>query len=95
MILKPLSPKEEIPQALATTVSNAALMSVYNSTAGAIQVRIDNGELPVNQPTIVIGAGERVIIEKAFTDDIYVEDISGGALGNPTGVFATKIAYAN
>ena len=100
MYLKVLSPKEELP-VLGSDVDEASLVSVLNladdggSPAAPIpiQIRVDNGEPdPADHPTIAIAVGERVVIEKEYTDVLFAETLAGG--GIKSGVYASKIAYS-
>ena len=91
MILKPITPLEEIP-VLGSDVSAATVVSVLNNSGAPCQIRIDNGELPANQPSIALATGERATIVKDSGDTIYAEDLGGTSV---TDVFATKIAFTN
>lgn len=100
MYLKVLSPKEELP-VLGSDVNEASLVSILNladdgETTPAlipIQIRVANGELIGNQPTIAIAAGERVVIEKEYTDVLIPETLAGDSITSGT-VYASKIAYS-
>lgn len=78
-ILKATSVSVDV-NATASTVSDATLVSVLNTTASATQV-IDQG----TGNNIYIGAGERVFIEKASTSSLSAPDAGP--------VWATAVAY--
>ena len=100
MYLKVLSPKEELP-VLGSDVNEASLVSILNQADDGettpalipIQIRIDNGEPVIDQPTIAIAAGERVVIEKEYTEVLIPETLAGGGITSGT-VYASKIAYS-
>ena len=102
MYLKVLSPKVDlVADPLGDDVDEASLVSVLNqandngtpAVAIPIQIRINNGE-PVNdQPTIAIAVGERVVIEKEYTDVLIAETLAGASIQGGT-VYASKIAYS-
>ena len=91
MILKPITPLEEIP-VLGSDVSAATVVSVLNNSGAPCQIRIDNGAAANDQPSIALATGERATIAKDSDDTIYAENLTGTSV---TDVFATKIAFAN
>ena len=102
MYLKVLSPKVDlVTQLLGDDVDEASLVSILNladdgETTPAlipIQIRIDNGDPVGEQSTIAVATGERVVIEKEYTDLLIVEDLDGAAITSGT-VYASKIAYS-
>ena len=102
MYLKVLSPKVDlVTQLLGDDVDEASLVSILNladdgdttPTPIPIQIRIDNGDPVGEQSTIAVAVGERVVIEKEYTDLLIVEDLDGAAVTSGT-VYASKIAYS-
>lgn len=102
MYLKVLSPKVDLVAVpLGDDVAEAALVSVLNqandngtpAVAIPIQIRINNGDLPEDQSTIAVAVGERVVIEKEYTDLLIVETLDGSGIAGGT-VYASKIAYS-
>lgn len=58
----------EIALSTANTVSNGAVVRVYNNTAGAVLVTRANGGTTIG--TITIGAGEIIYFQKNSTDTL-------------------------
>jgi len=102
MYLKVLSPKVDlVPALLGDNINEASLVSVLNQAddGGApavsipIQIRINNGDPVPEQSTIAVAVGERVVIEKEYTDVLIVETLAGNTIPGGT-VYASKIAYS-
>jgi len=91
MILKPITPLVEIP-VIGSDISLDTLVSVLNNSGAPCQIRIDNGEAAIDQPSIALATGERATIAKNSSDEIFAEDLTGTSVSD---VFATKIAFAN
>ena len=100
MYLKVLSPLVELPP-LGDDVEEASLVSILNQADDGeatpalipIQIRINNGDPVPEQSTIAVAVGERVVIEKEYTDVLIVETLAGNTIPGGT-VYASKIAYS-
>lgn len=82
MILKPLSAAVNI-QAGASAVSDATLVSVVNTNAGAVLIVNSNGN------TVYIAGGERVMIQKSPAETLQA------TTGASSAVWATSAAFTN
>jgi len=100
MYLKVLSPLVELPP-LGDDVEEASLVSILNQADDGeatpalipIQIRINNGEPVLQQPTIAIAPGERIVIEKEYAAVLIPETLAGGGITSGV-VYASKIAYS-
>lgn len=78
MIIKALTPAVDVATAPGT-VSDSNLVSVVNTNAAPTQIVVGPG-------IVWIGAGERVVIEKATGETVDAPDVASG-------VWATGVAY--
>jgi len=77
MIIKALTPAVDVALA-PSTVSDSGLMSIINTNSSATLLTVGAG-------TVMIAAGERVVVEKVSGDTISSDAASG--------VWATGVAY--